>query len=59
MVKVYLNKAFKNHPRGTVLDVSPRVHQLLIDRGCVAEPKPEKKSSKKEKTEEKKESSDS
>ena len=55
MIKVYLNKAFKNHPRGTELDVSPRVHQLLIDRGVISEPK--KKSSTKPKKEEAEEAS--
>lgn len=50
MMKVYLNKAFKNHPAGTELDVSPRVYQLLVDRGVV---KVEKKRSRRKEKEEK------
>ena len=43
MVKIYLNKAFKNHPKGTELDVSPGVLRHLQDLGCVAKPEPEPK----------------
>ena len=41
MVKVILNRQFKNHPPGTELDVSTRVLNVLIDRGCVSRPTPE------------------
>lgn len=34
-MEVKLKKPFKNHPTGTVLDVSSRVQRLLEERGVV------------------------
>jgi len=34
-LKVTLEKAFKNHPKGTVLDVSEGVYDLLVKKGLV------------------------
>lgn len=34
-MKVTLERAFKNHPKGTVLDVSEGVYDLLVRNGLV------------------------
>lgn len=52
---IILEKRFKNHPAGTELDVSPRIHAMLMERGCISKQKaePEKKKSSKKKKKEK------
>lgn len=39
-MKVTLIKQFKNHPRGTELDVSKRVFNHLRELDCVPDPRP-------------------
>lgn len=39
-MKILLIKSFKNHPAGSVLDVSKRIYNLLRERGCVPDPRP-------------------
>lgn len=39
-MKVTLIKQFKNHPRGTELDVSGRIYNYLLSLGCVPDPRP-------------------
>lgn len=46
MVKVILNRQFKNHPPGTELDVSTRVLNHLRELGCVPTPEQEQEPEK-------------
>lgn len=38
-MKVKLIKQFKNHPSGSVLDVSQGVYNYLLSLGCIRDPK--------------------
>lgn len=40
MVKIFLDRQFKNHPRGSCLDVSKRIHDMLLEKGFISKPKP-------------------
>ena len=57
MVKLILNRQFKNHPAGSELDVSTRVLNHLRKLGCVPKPEQEpvkEKPSKRESSKKKK-----
>jgi len=39
-MKITLIKSFKNHQIGRSLDVSKRIYNMLLERGCIADPRP-------------------